>query len=76
MRLQIERLDQILGPFDSSLTKSIDEQHLAFSSLSTNVLIMAQELVTVNKQLKSGVQIVGREHARIDDQVQLLDTQF
>jgi len=36
---------------------------------------MAQELVTVQNQLKSEVQIVGREPARIDrdDQVQLLD---
>jgi len=34
---------------------------------------MAQELVTVKNQLKSGVQIVGRELTRIDEQVQLLD---
>jgi len=34
---------------------------------------MAQELVKVKDQLKSGVQIVGRELARIDDQVQLMD---
>jgi len=34
---------------------------------------MAQELLKVKTQLKSGVQIVGRELARIDDQVQPLD---
>jgi len=34
---------------------------------------MAQELVKVKIQLKSGVQIVGRELAPIDEQVQLLD---
>jgi len=34
---------------------------------------MAQELVTVKNQLKSGVQIAGRELTRIDEQVQLLD---
>jgi len=34
---------------------------------------MAQELVTIKNQLKSGVQIVGRELRRIDEQVQLLD---
>ena len=34
---------------------------------------MAQELVTVKNQLKSGVQIVGRALTRIDEQVQLLD---
>jgi len=75
MSLRIERLDRILGCFNSALPESIDEQHLAFSSLPTTVLIMAQELVTVQNQLKSEVQIVGREPARIDrdDQVQLLD---
>ena len=36
---------------------------------------MAQERVTVNNQLKSGVQLVGRELARIDEQVHLLDVQ-
>jgi len=34
---------------------------------------MAQELVTVKNQFKSGVQIVGRELTRIDEQVQPLD---
>jgi len=34
---------------------------------------MAQELVTVKNQLKSRVQIVGRELTRIDEEVQLLD---
>jgi len=37
------------------------------------MLLMAQELVTVKNQLKSAVQIVGRELIRIDEQVQLLD---
>jgi len=39
----------------------------------TDILFMAQELVKVNIELKSGVQIVGRELARIGEQVQLLD---
>jgi len=34
---------------------------------------MAQELVTVKNQLKSGVQIVGQELARVDEQVRPLD---
>jgi len=34
---------------------------------------MAQEVVKVKDQLKSGVQMVGRELAHIDDQFQLLD---
>jgi len=34
---------------------------------------MAQELVTVKNEWKSGVQIVGRELARIDEQVPLLN---
>ena len=34
---------------------------------------MAQALVMVKNQLKSGVQIVGRELTGIDEQVQLLD---
>jgi len=63
MRLQIEPVDRILGRFDSSLTESLDEQHLSFSSLPTNVLIMAQELVTVKNQLKSGVEIEGSKGA-------------
>jgi len=73
MTVQIRKLDQILGRFDPKLTTSQDREHLAFSSLPTNILLMAQELVTVKNQLKSGVQIVGRELTRIDEQVQLLD---
>jgi len=61
MAVRIRRLDQILGRFEPKLTVSQDRQHLAFSSLPTNILLMAQELVTVKNQLKSGVQIVGRE---------------
>ena len=34
---------------------------------------MAQELVNDKIELKSGVQLFGRELARIDEQVQLLD---
>jgi len=34
---------------------------------------MAQPLVTVKNQLKSGVQIVGRELTQIDEQGQFLD---
>jgi len=55
------------------LTVSQDRRHLAFSSLPTNILLMAQELVSVKNQLKSVVQIVGRELTRIDEQVLLLD---
>jgi len=73
MAVRIRRLDQILGRFDPKLTTSQDREHLAFNSLPTNSLLMAQELVTVKNQLKSGVQIVGRELTRIDEQVQLLD---
>jgi len=73
MALRIRKLNQILSRFDPKLTVSQDRRHLAFSSLPTNILLMAQELVTVKNQLKSVVQIVGREHTRIDEQVQLLD---
>jgi len=73
MAVRIRRLHQILGRFDTKLTACQDRQHLAFRSLPTNILLMAQELVTVKNQLKSGVQIVGRELSRIDEQVQLWD---
>jgi len=72
-RIQIDPLARITGPFDPQLTECQDEQHLAFSSLPTNVLLMAQELLKVETQWKSGVQMVGHEVARIDDQVQILD---
>ena len=73
MTSRIRRLEQILGRFDPKLTVNQDRQHLAFSSLPTDILLMTQELVTVKNQLKAGVQIVGRELARIDQQVQVLD---
>jgi len=73
MTIRIRRLEHILGRFDPKLTVSQDRQHLAFRALPTDILLMAQELVTVKNQLKAGVQIVGRELARIDEQVQLLD---
>jgi len=73
MAVRIRRLHQMLGRFDPKLSVSQDRPHLAFSSLPTNILLMAQELITVKNQLKSGVQIVGRELTRIDEQVQLLD---
>jgi len=73
MAFPIRRLDQILGGFDPKLTTSRDREHLAFNSLLTNILLMAQELVTVKNQLKSSVQIVGRELTGIDEQVQPLD---
>jgi len=75
MAVWIHRLEQIRGRFDPTLTVSQDREHLAFSSLPTNILLMAQELVTVKNQLKSGVQIVGRELARVDEQVRLLDSE-
>jgi len=70
---RIQRLEQILGRFDPKVTVSQDRQHLAFNSLPTNILLMAQELVKVKNQLKSGVQIVSRELARVEEQVRLLD---
>jgi len=70
---RIRRLEQILGRFDPKLTLSQDKQHLACSSLPTNILLMAQELVTVKNQLKSGPQMVGRELGPIDEPVRLLD---
>ena len=66
----------MLGRFDPKLSVSPDRPQLAFSSLPTNILVMAQELVTVKNQLKSGVQIVGRELTRIDEHGQLLDLEF
>ena len=38
MAIGISRLDQILGGFDPKLTVSQDRQHLAFSSLPTDIL--------------------------------------
>jgi len=73
MAVRILRLDQILGRFDPKLTFSQDRHPLSFSSIPTNILFMAQELVTVKNQLKSGVQIVSRELTPIDEEVQLLD---
>jgi len=73
MAVRIARLEQILRRFDPKLTVSQDRQHRGFSSLPTDILLMAQELVTIKNQLKAGVQIVCRELARIDVQVQLLD---
>jgi len=72
---RIKRLYQIHGRFDPKLTVSQDREHLAFSSLPTEILLMAQELVTVKNQLKSRVQIVGRELARVDEQVRLFDAE-
>jgi len=61
MAVRIPRLDQIRGRFHPKVTFSQDRSHLAFSSLLTNILLMAQELLTVKNQLKSGVQMVGWE---------------
>jgi len=55
MAVRIHRLEQILGRFDPTLTVSQDREHLVFSSLPTNILLMAHKLVTVKDQLKSGV---------------------
>jgi len=71
--VRIGRLDQILGQFDPNLTVCHDRHNLAFSSLRTNILLIAQELVTVKNLLKAGVQIVSRELTPIDEQVQPLD---
>jgi len=76
MHIPIERLDRIQAQFNSKLTESHHKQHLAFSSLPTDILLMAQKLVKVKTQLKAGVQLVGHELARIDDHGQLLDLEF
>jgi len=73
MVVRIRRLDRILGRFDPKLTVSQDRHQLAFSSLTTNILLIAQELVTVKNQLKSVVQIVRHALTRIDEEVQHLD---
>ena len=73
MSIQIARLEKMLTRFDPKLTDSQDKQHLALNSLPAKILLLAQERLKVKTQLKSRVQIVGRELARIDDQVQLLD---
>jgi len=73
MAARIQKLEQILAQFEPKLTTSQDSQHLAFSSLPTDILLMAQELLNVKIQLQSRVQLGGRELARIDEQVQLFD---
>jgi len=73
MAIRIQRLDPILAQFDPKLRVSLDRQHLAFISLPTDIFLIAQELLKVKTQLKSGVLLVGRELAPIDEQVQLLD---
>jgi len=73
MAVRMARVDQILGRFDPTLTVSQDREHLAFSSLPPNILLMAQELITVKNLLKSRVQIVGQELTGKDEQVQPLD---
>jgi len=74
--VRIPKLEQILGQLDPKLTEGQDRQHLAFNSLPTDILLMAQELLKVKIQLKSGVQLVSRELARIDEQVQQLDVAY
>jgi len=69
---RIRRLEQILGRFDPKLTVSQDRKHLAFR-FPTNILLMAEDLVTVKNQWKSGVQTFGRELAGIDEHVRPLD---
>jgi len=43
----IKRLDTIRGRFDPQLEESRDGRHLSFSSLPSEVLLMAQELLKV-----------------------------
>jgi len=73
MHIRNERPDRILGGIDPKPTKSEDEQHLAFNSPPTNVLVIAQELVKVKTQLKSGAQIIGRKVTSIEVWVKILD---
>jgi len=70
---RVEGLDRILGQFNAHLKESRDVRNLSFSSLPTEVLLMAQELLKVKSQLTSGAQIVSRELDQIDNQVQILD---
>jgi len=70
---RIKGLDRILGQFNAHLKESRDVRNLSFSSRPTEVLLMAQELLKVKSQLKSGAQIVSRELDQIDNQVQILD---
>jgi len=70
---QIERWDRILGRFDPHLKESRDAWHLSISSLPTEVVLMAQELLKVKTQLTSGAQTVGQGLDRIDYQVRILD---
>jgi len=51
MAIQIQRLDQILGLFDPKLSFSQDRQHLAFSSLPSDIVLMGQDLLSVKTQL-------------------------
>ena len=72
----MEYLTPKLPPnIDTTLALSPEGQHLAFSSLPTDVRLMAQELFKVKSQLKARAQLVGCELTRIDHQVQLLDLQ-
>ena len=72
---RIDSLDRILGQFDPHLKESRDARHLSFSSLPTEVLFMAQELLQVTTHLKSGAVIVVHDLDRIDDHVRILDQQ-
>jgi len=63
MRMWIEKLGRILARFDPKLTASQDKQHLAFSSLPTDILLMAQDQLKVKTKLKAWAQQVGRELA-------------
>jgi len=47
MAIRMGRLDQILSRFEPKLTVSQDRQHLSFSSLPTDILLMAQQLLNV-----------------------------
>jgi len=73
MRGRIQCQDRILGSVDPNLKESKDLRNLSFSSLPAEVLLIAQELLKVKSQLRSGTQIVGQEFDRIDDQVRILD---
>jgi len=59
MTSRIEPLARILGRVNPHLNESRNAWHLSFSSLLTEVLLIAQELQKVKSQFKSGAQIVG-----------------
>ena len=72
-RNRIYRIERILGMFDSTLVISQDAQHLARSALSAKALHMAEELETVQNQLRTGATLIGRDLIRLDETMDALE---